>query len=49
MTLSHFIVALTGVGYLVVGIQQLLHKNLGGAFLWVGYAFANVGAYMLLK
>jgi len=49
MTLSHYIVAITGIGYLVVGIQQLLHKNYGGAFMWVGYSVANVGAYLLLK
>lgn len=49
MTLSHYIVAITGVGYLVVGIQQLFHKNIGGAMMWVGYSFANAGAYLMLK
>ena len=49
MTISHFIVALTGIGYGVVGIQQFLKGNISGFIVWSGYAFAQIGLYMSLK
>ena len=49
MTLSQIIVALTGVGYLLVGIQQGANKNISGFMIWAGYAFAQAGLYQTLK
>lgn len=49
MTVSHYIVTLTGLGYLIVGIQQGINKNLSGFMIWVGYAFAQAGLYQTLK
>jgi len=49
MTISHFIVALTGIGYAIVGIQQGYKGNISGFITWLGYAFAQIGLYMTLK
>ena len=46
MTISHYIVAIVGVGYLEVGIQQLLSQNTGAAIMWIGYSFSQIGLYM---
>lgn len=49
MTISHVIVALTGIGYLIVGIQQGINKNLSGFLVWCGYAIAQAGLIQTLK
>lgn len=46
MTASHLIVAVVGVGYLVVGIQQWMKGNTGPAIMWIGYSFSQIGLYM---
>ena len=46
MTISHWIVSLVGIGYLIVGVQQYLKGNVGGAILWSGYAFSQIGLFM---
>jgi len=46
VTISHYIVAIVGVGYMVVGIQQLLLQNTGAAIMWMGYSFSQIGLYM---
>ena len=46
MTISHYIVGLVGVGYLIVGIQQYIKGNIGGGILWVGYSFSQIGLFM---
>lgn len=46
MTVSHYIVALVGVGYLVVGIQQIILNNIGAGIMWLGYSFSQIGLYM---
>jgi hypothetical protein len=46
MTISHFIVAIIGVGYLVVGIQQWMKGNVGPAIMWIGYSFSQIGLFM---
>ena len=46
MTISHYIVCLVGIGYLIVGIQQFMLKNYGGAVIWIGYAFSQIGLFM---
>lgn len=49
LTISHAIVALTGVGYAIVGIQQGFKGNMSGLIVWTGYAFSQIGLYMSLK
>lgn len=46
MTVSHLIVAVVGVGYLVVGIQQWMKGNTGPAIMWIGYSFSQIGLFM---
>lgn len=45
-TVSHYIVAAVGVGYLVTGIQQGAKGNVGPAIMWIGYAFSQIGLWM---
>lgn len=46
MTISHWIVAIVGLGYLTVGIQQYILGNVGSAIMWIGYSFSQIGLYM---
>lgn len=46
MTASHLIVAVVGVGYLIVGIQQWTKGNTGPAIMWIGYSFSQIGLFM---
>ena len=49
MSIGQAIVALTGVGYFIVGCEQLMKKSIPNAMIWFGYAFAQVGLWMNLK
>ena len=49
MTVSHYIIALAGVGYLIVGLQQLWLSNIPGGIIWISYSASQVGLYMSLK
>jgi hypothetical protein len=46
---EHIIVALTGIGYLVVGALQWIKGDLPNGMIWTGYAFAQVGLWINLK
>ena len=46
MTISHYIVSLVGVGYFIVGVQQMIKGNTGAAIMWIGYAFSQIGLFM---
>ena len=46
MTVSHYIVGLVGVGYLITGFQQALKGNVGPAIMWIGYSFSQIGLFM---
>ena len=46
MTVSHYIVSLVGVGYFVVGVQQMVKGNTGSGIMWLGYAFSQIGLFM---
>jgi hypothetical protein len=49
MEIEKIIVAATGLGYLVVGIAQYFKGSASNAFIWLGYAAAQVGLFMNLK
>ena len=49
MTIEHYIVGATGLGYLIVGVLQLLKGSIPNAMVWTGYAFAQVGLCLTLK
>jgi len=46
VTISHWIVALVGLGYLIVGVQQLNLGNTGSGIMWLGYSFSQIGLFM---
>lgn len=45
--MSGWLIALTGLIYVYVSAEQGWRGNVGMAVLYAGYAFANVGAYIL--
>lgn len=45
--MSAWLIALTGVIYLYVALEQGYKGNYGMLIAYIGYAFANVGLYML--
>ena len=49
MTVEQGIVAATGLGYVTVGILQLIKGSVPNAMIWIGYAFAQVGLLLNLK
>ena len=49
MTIEHFIVGATGVGYLIVGVLQWLKGETANGMTWTGYAFAQVGLWLNLR
>lgn len=47
--MAPWLIALTGVIYLVVAADLAYHQKLGLAVAYLGYAAANVGLYMAAK
>lgn len=45
--MSGWLIALVGLIYLYIAIEQAIKGNLGMFICYLGYAFANVGLYML--
>lgn len=45
--MSSWLIALTGIIYLYIAIEQGVKGNVGMAVCYAGYAFANVGLWML--
>ena len=45
--MSAWLIALTGAIYLYVALEQGYKGNIGMLIAYIGYAFANVGLYML--
>jgi hypothetical protein len=45
--MSSWLIALTGLIYVYVAGEQAIRGNVPMAILYAGYAFANVGAYMM--
>ena len=49
MDIENWIVAATGLGYLVVGLAQYFKGSPSNAFIWLGYAAAQIGLFMNLR
>jgi len=49
MTMEQGIVIATGIGYVTVGVLQLVKGSIPNAMIWIGYAFAQVGLCLNLK
>lgn len=46
--MSGWLIALCGCAYLYVSFDQIYnHKNIGMFITYLGYAFANIGLYIL--
>jgi len=46
--MSANLIIFTGVVYLYVALEQwYIHKNFGMLITYIGYAFANIGLYLL--
>lgn len=45
--MSAWLILLTGLIYLYIAIEQGVKGNYGMLIAYLGYAFANVGLYML--
>lgn len=47
--MSKFLIIITGLIYLYVGIEQLYKGNSGMTLAYMGYAFSNLGLYILAE
>ena len=45
--MSAWLIAFTGAVYLYVAVEQGLKGNIGMLITYIGYAFANIGLYLL--
>lgn len=45
--MSAWLIALTGVIYVYVAVEQGMKGNIGMLITYIGYAGANIGLYML--
>jgi hypothetical protein len=45
--MSHWLIALTGIGYFVVSVEQFYKGNMPTAMVWAGYAFSQIGLWKL--
>ena len=43
MTIEHWIVGATGLGYFIVGLMQWSKGETANGMIWSGYAFAQIG------
>lgn len=43
------LIAITGLIYLYVAVDQFRRANTGMAIAYLGYAFSNVGLYLLAR
>ena len=49
MDIERWIVAATGLGYLITGLLQLQKGSISNAIIWVAYGVAQYGLWMNLK
>jgi hypothetical protein len=47
--LSSWLIAVVGLVYLYIGVEQYLKGNSPLGITFVGYAFSNIGLYMAAK
>jgi len=47
--MSGWLIAMTGLVYAYVAIEQGIKGNIGLAIAYTGYAFSNIGLYLLAK
>lgn len=47
--MSSWLVALTGIIYLYISVEQALKGNASMGVVYFGYALANVGLYLAVK
>ena len=47
--MSGWLIAITGLIYAYVAIEQGVKGNIGLAIAYTGYAFSNIGLYLLAK
>lgn len=47
--MSHWLIALTGCCYAYVALEQAVKGNLSMTIVYGGYAFSNIGLYLLAK
>ena len=47
--MSQFLIAVTGVIYIIVAADLVYHGKTGLAIAYLGYAFANVGLYLAAR
>ena len=47
--MSHTLIALIGVAYVWIGVEQWTKGNMGVAVMFIGYACAQAGVYMQAK
>jgi hypothetical protein len=47
--MSSWLIIVTGLIYLYIGIEQSVKGNLPMAVVYTGYAFSNVGLYIMAK
>jgi hypothetical protein len=45
--MSAWLIALSGIIYLYVALEQGYKGNIGMLITYIGYAFANIGLYLL--
>ena len=49
MSIEHYIVGATGIGYAIVGLLRLAKGDINNALIWCGYATAQIGLWRLIK
>jgi hypothetical protein len=47
--MSSWLIIVTGLIYFYIGIEQGVRGNLPMAVVYTGYAFSNVGLYIMAK
>lgn len=47
--MSGWLIALTGLAYAWVAFEQFRKGNVNLAIVYTGYAFSNIGLYLLAK
>jgi hypothetical protein len=47
--MSSWLIIVTGAIYAYIGIEQIVKGNLPMAVVYTGYAFSNIGLYLMAK